>query len=149
MEKLMAPDRTVSTRSKTTAPNIAKMYANRVVPIDPSRLLPLAEYINEMLDRITNRGGRVIFVRLPTFGIVAEVEEHYFPKNVYWDQLARTVNASFIHYQNYPALQNFDSQDSSHIDSRESRRFTPALAKFIKQHLKKSVARQVFLPRSN
>jgi hypothetical protein len=98
---------------------------------DPDRWKQDLRMLTERVDRIRARGGRVIFLVMPTSGSVREVEEARMPRKMYWDQLIRATGAPGIHAGDYPALQ-FECPEGSHLDYREARQFTAALGPIIK-----------------
>ena len=42
-----------------------------------------------LADRIASRGGRVVFIRLPSYGQVRDREEHFWPRVQWWDAFER------------------------------------------------------------
>jgi hypothetical protein len=56
-----------------------------------------------------------------------------FPHERFWGYMQDKLNAEFIHYEDYPALQGYLSVDGSHIASENSAAFTKVLANVIKQ----------------
>jgi hypothetical protein len=76
---------------------------------------------------IRARGGDVAFVRLPSSGRVLESERRDFPRERYWDRLAKEVDAVAIHYDDYPALRAYDPPEWSHLSREDAERFTRAL----------------------
>ena len=99
--------------------------------VPPELLWHDLQFINAMVDRIQDRGGRVIFVRLPTTGFVHAVEEANFPREKYWNMLAATTKASTINFADYRELSGYTCPEGSHLDSKDSPVFTRALARII------------------
>jgi hypothetical protein len=97
----------------------------------PPRFAQDLRQLNEMVVRIKARGGRVIFLVMPTSGTVREVEEQRMPRAVYWDQLIEATGAAGIHPADHPELQ-FECPEGSHMDYREAKQFTAALAAIVK-----------------
>ncbi len=107
-------------------------------------LPPMLEQVPAYLDavvalarqarRVQERGGRVLFVRMPTSGLVTELEERRFPRERFWDELARNVGAPAVHFADDPALRQFHCPDGSHLDVRDRARFTSALAAALGLH---------------
>jgi len=92
--------------------------------------------LENIVDRIQSRGGKVIFLRLPTDGKLWEVDQAKYPKKQYWDRFASYTKARTIHFKDYPELSRFALPDSSHLDYRDAIPFTDALAKILTQREK-------------
>jgi hypothetical protein len=73
---------------------------------------------------LRQKGVAVYFARLPSVGAVLALESDYFPREQFWDVLEKNVDATFIHYADYPELEGFLSADGSHIDSSRMVEFT-------------------------
>lgn len=84
------------------------------------------------VEAIKNRGGQVVLVRFPTDKGHWQLDERYYPKAQYWDDLANQKNLTMIHFQDYPGLASFDLPDSSHLDGRDASKFTSVLLKILK-----------------
>ena len=91
--------------------------------------------LREMVARIQRRGGEVCFVRFPTSGKVRSLEDERFPRTVYWDTLGPLTGAITINFADYPDLQ-LNCAEGSHLDTREAKQFTAALAAILKQRLR-------------
>jgi hypothetical protein len=81
------------------------------------------------VDTIQARGGRVVFVQLPTTGQLHEYEETVFPKTLFWDAFAARTSALCIHFKDVPQLAGFDCPDTVHLDRTDAPRFTLELGK--------------------
>jgi len=86
-----------------------------------------ATAVGAIVRRISERGGRVVFVRFPTTDEHWEIDEQRYPKRVNWDQLANLTGAETIHFRDVPSLAHFDCPDTSHLDCRDAPKFTAAL----------------------
>jgi hypothetical protein len=62
--------------------------------------------IDQIIQKIENRGGRVIFIRLPSTGVVRQLENQTWPREKYWDILASNTRLKAIHFEDYPLLSN-------------------------------------------
>jgi hypothetical protein len=80
-----------------------------------------------MVERIQERGGRVVFARFPTSGKHRDLDEQYYPRREYWDQFAAKTPALTIHFDDVPTLSRFELPDTSHLDYRDTAAFTEAL----------------------
>lgn len=101
--------------------------------VSKTLFMEMAAKMEEDVVRIQSRGGRVIFVRMPTSGVQWAHTEATSPKQEFWDAFAAQTSAITIHFKDYPELASIDSPDYSHIDKRDVPRFTTALAKIIQQ----------------
>lgn len=83
------------------------------------------------LDRIVRpmveRGARVVFVRFPTSHEHWEIDRQMFPRDGYWDDMAKNIAGTWIHFSDVPALGSFELPDTSHIDKRDKAAFTKAI----------------------
>lgn len=97
-----------------------------------------AEEVEELMNRfaravraIRRRGGQVVFLFMPSSGVVAAREERLFPRREYWDRLAAATAAEAIHFEDVPVLSSFRCPDGEHLDWRDALRFTQGLAKVL------------------
>jgi hypothetical protein len=67
------------------------------------------------VEAITARGGKVIFQRLPSTGVVYELEQRPHPREKGWDRRLRETGAPGIHFEDYPELRGFDCPEWSHL----------------------------------
>lgn len=80
---------------------------------------------------IQRRGGRMIFVYMPTSGRVAEREERAFPRKEFWDRLVASTTAESIHFRDHPPLASFSCPDGEHLAYEDALRFTRALVEIL------------------
>jgi len=100
-------------------------------PPDPAKFIEIIHKIEPLVERIQARGGKVIFVNLPTTGEIWELYEKAYPKKDFWDVFAKRTSAITIHFRDYPSLANFVCIDGLHLDSKDAPAFTEALVKII------------------
>lgn len=93
----------------------------------PSELRSVTSTLNHAIDRIRQRGGDVVFVRLPSSGNRLALENKYHPREVCWAPFATGSNATCIHFEDLPSAAAFNCPDESHLDWRSARRFTRML----------------------
>jgi hypothetical protein len=99
--------------------------------------LSLEEFLNrtakleEYVARIQERGGRVIYLRMPSSGQLWEGQEARYPKSVYWDTLAGRTKALTIHFRDYAELSQYQCPDQSHLDYRQAEDFTRNLVRIL------------------
>lgn len=91
--------------------------------IHAARLAAIASYARA----IGERGGRVIFVALPTAGHVREIDDRLFPRALFWDRFAAHCPGTCVRADDDPALRDLVPPDGLHVDGSDRRRFTLAL----------------------
>jgi hypothetical protein len=96
-------------------------------PADPDQWLAYALSQELFVALIESRGGKVVYVRMPTCDERWATDEAKMPKAQFWDRLARLSRATMIHFKDYPSLSRFECPDTSHIDSKDGPAFTRAL----------------------
>jgi len=104
-------------------------------PARPIEVALLARRMDDLVAAIREKGGDVIFVRLPTSGTKRERERRLFPRNEFWDLFAANTDALAIHFEDHPALRRFHLPDGTHIEQRDSPAFSRALGEIIVREL--------------
>ena len=103
---------------------VAAHYLRNVEPYTKAEFDPFVRYIATIVQLLRQKGVDVYFARLPSAGAVLALETDYFPREKFWDVLEKNVDATFVHYADYPELEGFLSADGSHIDSVRIVEFT-------------------------
>ncbi|MCC6930209.1 MAG: hypothetical protein IT359_14585 [Gemmatimonadaceae bacterium] len=98
-------------------------------PANQSEYDALVARIEHSVNRILDRGGRVVLLYLPACGPRRAIEERRYPRATYWDPLARETRAVAIAAEDFPELVSFDCFDGSHLDQGDAPRFASALGK--------------------
>ena len=119
---------------KQTDTGIAASYLENNLPYTDEEFRQVVGYIATIVRQLTAKGVDVYFVRLPSAGAVYQVEGAYFPRERYWNVLENSVDATFIHFEEYPELKGYLSEDGSHIDSKDSAAFTEALSDVLQRN---------------
>jgi hypothetical protein len=83
--------------------------------------------LDGLVRRLEQRGGRVVFVRLPSSGARWELEEHFHPREEYWTQFPGKCGGEWIHFRDVPGMRDVLCPDGCHVDCRNTRQFTHAL----------------------
>ena len=99
-----------------------------VRPADNGQFLKVLPRLEAAINALQERGARVLFVMMPTSGLVNALHERRFPRNEFWEQFARKTRATTLHFADVPALAAFQCPDGSHLDYRDRGRFTQHLA---------------------
>ncbi len=87
------------------------------------------------VDTIRQRGGKVVFLRMPSTGDLRVVEDRLSPRTEVWDRLLREANAPGVYAEDHPELCGFDIPESSHLSATASVEFTRQLAPYIRTAL--------------
>lgn len=87
--------------------------------------------LNAHVRRIRQRGGDVVFMRMPSSGEIRDLEDAAWPRERYWDVLAGSVSATTIHFEDFDGLRDFRCPDGSHLDEDQAREFTLQLLKLL------------------
>ena len=106
---------------------VRRMREDNSAPISPDDWLKEVMITEPLVQKIHARGGRVIFVRMPTSHEYLEVENRQYPKSQYWDKFEAATSAETIHFEDVAAMKTFRLPDRSHIDISDRARFTQVL----------------------
>jgi hypothetical protein len=87
--------------------------------------------LNAHVRKIRQRGGDVVFIRMPSSGAIRDMEAAAWPREKYWDVLAESVSARAIHFEDFDGLRHFQCADGSHLDVDQAREFTLQLLKLL------------------
>lgn len=93
------------------------------------------EKTKKNVDKIIARGGKVVFVRLPSTGKLREMENQFTPRSGFWDRIIEVTGALGIHFEDYPQLAGFDCPEWSHLNKEDSTKFTKRLMPILKKLL--------------
>lgn len=99
--------------------------------LTPEEVPSRVSRIRNAVEKIQKRGGRVVLIRMPSSGLLREIEKQRFPRQQYWDILVRDVGARCIHFEDYPQLSGYECPDGSHLTYEDSARFTESLVQII------------------
>jgi len=110
-----------------------EQYSEGTMSVD--EFLAQCERVERAVRAIQDRGGRVVFVRLPTSGEVWDLDEQYYPRKQYWNVFAQRTAAATIHFEDYETLASFECPDGSHLDYRDAAVFTRNLAEILKEKI--------------
>ncbi len=99
--------------------------------LSTEEFLNRAAKLEEFVARIQERGGKVIYIRMPSSGKLWDAQEARYPKSVYWDALAGRTKAMTIHFRDYAELSQYQCPDWSHLDYRQAEDFTRNLVKVL------------------
>jgi hypothetical protein len=95
----------------------------------------ILEKTKARVDKISKKGGKVIFVRLPFTGKLRDIENKYTPRADYWDRILQVTSSPGIHFEDYSQLAGFDCPEWSHLSRSSATQFTRLLMPILKEHL--------------
>jgi hypothetical protein len=102
----------------------------------PDSVTAMISELSRDIAKIRARRGDVAFVRFPSSGRVLESERKEFPRQRYWDRLARELDAVAIHWEDHDALRNYVAPEWSHLSREDAERFTRALVPILMDSLR-------------
>ncbi|WP_310430230.1 hypothetical protein [Chamaesiphon sp. VAR_48_metabat_135_sub] len=77
-----------------------------------------------LIEKFQQRGGKVIFVRMPVAEDRWKFERKIYPPDRYWQPWMNQFKLKSVHFANYPDLATFQLADTSHLDMRDKAAFT-------------------------
>lgn len=114
------------------APDAEKILAHEIAAQHPEAnedFIRQVMAMREMVLTIKSRGGNVIFVAMPSSGMVREIEERRYPRNLFWDKFVEQIGTPTLHSAYDPNFLGFVCPDGAHLDSRDRTRFTATLVR--------------------
>ncbi len=104
-----------------------------IPPASGSTLDSILNSVKFLVDKIKARGGQVLFVRTPSSGPVLQNEMKRYPRAKYWDRLLTVTGCKGIHFEDYPAIANFECPEWSHLSPAQANIFTKNLIKILQE----------------
>jgi len=93
----------------------------------------LTNQIAPLVKKLNEKGGEVVFVRMPTTDVSWYNLEKMYPKAKYWDKIRMFTDAYTIHFKDYKTLSGFRCPDTSHLDVTDAPIFTSNFADILIQ----------------
>lgn len=93
------------------------------------------ERIRVAVEKVQNRGGKVVFVRPPSTGKVRELENRFSPREQTWDLMLQVTGAPGIHFEDHPSLAKFDCPEWSHLTAADAVEYSKELMPLLAQAL--------------
>ncbi len=106
---------------------VARLEGHSKDPLDPDLWLAAALAQEVFIALIQARGGKVVYLRMPTCDERWATDEFKWPKREFWDRFSRVTRAVTIHFKDHPELARFQCPDTSHIASKDGPAFTTGL----------------------
>jgi len=101
-------------------------------PISGRKLDTMFNLVKSDVDKITARGGQVLFVRTPSSGPYRQGEIHGYPRKLYWDRLLATTGCQGIYFEDYPVIGQLECPEWSHLTPSDAIIYTKNLVKILK-----------------
>jgi hypothetical protein len=86
------------------------------------------------------RGGKVVFLRMPSTGDLRVVEDRLAPKAQVWDRVLKDTGAPGIFADDHAELASFDLPEWSHLSAADSVTFTERLVPYLHTALNEATA---------
>ncbi|MEP7155142.1 MAG: hypothetical protein ABI905_05185 [Betaproteobacteria bacterium] len=115
-------------------PNLERTLQAKVDAISPSSnaaVLRQGPVIRDAIQTITRRGGRVLFVKFPSDGMVRQIEDRRYPRALFWDKFVALTGVTGIQSSDDEVLSGFNCPDGSHLDMRDRAAFTSRLVQVL------------------
>jgi hypothetical protein len=119
-------------------------------PPPPPTYIPKEEFAKQMgqaieqrfhdvaaaVQKLRNRGCKIVFVRLPHSGGLKALEDRETPRAAFWDRIIKDTTAPGIHYEDFPDLASFKCPEWSHLSAEDSVEFSKRLIPHLRTALK-------------
>lgn len=99
-------------------------------PPAPKSIDSIFELIQKDVQKITARGGTVVFVRTPSSGSFLQLELQIFPREQFWNRVLDITGAPGIHFMDYPEQQLICPEDS-HLSPNDAIIYTKSLIRVL------------------
>ncbi len=119
---LFTPPPAPKDKSKDEAKADRKKQVNKILENTKSRV-----------NKIRSRGGKVVFIRLPSTSKLRDVENKYTPRADYWDRILKVTATPGIHFEDFEELSGFNCPEWSHLTKANGTEFTRRLIPLFKE----------------
>jgi hypothetical protein len=102
-------------------------------PITQGAIDTIIASVKKSVDKIRDRGGQVIFVRTPSSGPFLAMEKMAFPREKFWNRLIATTQCEGVHFEDYPAIANFQCPEYSHLSISQAKSFTKSFIRILQE----------------
>ena len=107
--------------------------AKAAPPISEMEIVEILKTVKLATDKIKARGGKVLFLRTPSSGPLAQGEKMGFPKEKFWARLLNETHCYGIHYEDYLGLNGFVCPEFSHLKLQDATVFTKNLTAILSE----------------
>jgi len=95
----------------------------------------IIENLQRDVSAIRERGGEVVFIRLPSCCWFRDFEAQALPREHIWEPIVASVDAIGVHFEDYPELSDVSVPEWSHVSSRDKGRLTRSLIEILREEL--------------
>lgn len=106
-------------------------------PMDKEVFTQQLSKLKSLIKKFEKRGGKVVIIRMPTDKGHWELDNTFYPKKTFWNQLVEFVEVPTVHFKDYETLSTFELPDSSHLDQKDTAEFTRALYEIITNEIQR------------
>ncbi len=85
------------------------------------------EEVKTAIEKINRRGGKVVFVRTPSNGPLADMENQKYPRAQYWDALLSYSHTPGLHFSDHPGTAELICPEWSHLTKEDAITYTKEL----------------------
>jgi hypothetical protein len=89
--------------------------------------------VKNSVNKITERGGKVVFLRTPSSGPMGMGEKMGFARERFWDRILKETNSPGIHFADYVAMNHFICPEWSHLAPSDGIIFTKELVRILRE----------------
>lgn len=107
--------------------------SKQMPPQTPATTDSVFNLIKNATDKITQRGGQVLFVRTPSSGPFWEREQMAFPRDKFWYKLLQMTGQPGIHFKDYPETSGYICPEWSHLSYADAKDYTIHLVSQLQQ----------------
>lgn len=113
--------------------NIWKMLilGDKTPPITDQALTGVFQKVKTDVDKIRSRGGKVLFTRTPSSGMMGEGEKRFFAKERFWQPLLTYTKTDGIHFLDYPETKDLICPEWSHLSRDQAKYYTHHLVRVL------------------
>ena len=101
--------------------------------IDGDSLQNIFKKIKTDIEKITARGGKVLFVRPPSTGGYWSTEQVVYPREKYWDAMLAYTKTPGIHFKDYPETSDFICPEWSHLTPEDAITYTRSFIRTLEE----------------
>jgi hypothetical protein len=130
--------RNLGEKSAPITPDTEQVLRQKISKLqarDNRQFIAGSRYITQLIRTIRERGGKVQFISMPTSGMVLEIDDKLYPRARFLDVFEQEVGMKVLNSADEPtlaSLASFHCPDGSHLDLRDRKSFTLAMAKSLR-----------------
>jgi hypothetical protein len=100
-------------------------------PMTEAVFMAAVNAVKKNINKIRARGGRVVFVRTPSTGIMSLGEKMAFPKDKFWNRLLKETGCNGFHYADNAILNKLVCAEESHLKPNDAVIYTEQMVNFL------------------